>query len=128
MIRRPPRSTLFPYTTLFRSQDDEVARLGQRRVDVGDEVAAAPEVVVLHDDTEVDPFEHPGDLGRDLADRAAPADEEVVCEVGALVRHGGPPVRKQRTRRAATDRPVRDSGPPPGSMLPDRRKPGQDVD
>src|SRR3712207_7655224 len=27
MIRRPPRSTLFPYTTLFRSQDDH-ARLG----------------------------------------------------------------------------------------------------
>src|SRR3712207_6892972 len=26
MIRRPPRSTLFPYTTLFRS-DDEVDRL-----------------------------------------------------------------------------------------------------
>src|SRR3712207_7452327 len=23
MIRRPPRSTLFPYTTLFRSQDDQ---------------------------------------------------------------------------------------------------------
>src|SRR3989441_9540585 len=23
MIRRPPRSTLFPYTTLFRSQDHE---------------------------------------------------------------------------------------------------------
>src|SRR2546430_13582010 len=23
MIRRPPRSTLFPYTTLFRSQDGE---------------------------------------------------------------------------------------------------------
>src|SRR3989442_15766115 len=23
MIRRPPRSTLFPYTTLFRSADDE---------------------------------------------------------------------------------------------------------
>src|SRR2546429_5189152 len=33
MIRRPPRSTLFPYTTLFRSQrvvtasDDETARV-----------------------------------------------------------------------------------------------------
>src|SRR2546425_13329611 len=26
MIRRPPRSTLFPYTTLFRSDDDEVVR------------------------------------------------------------------------------------------------------
>src|SRR5207249_6399045 len=23
MIRRPPRSTLFPYTTLFRSQNDQ---------------------------------------------------------------------------------------------------------
>src|SRR5260370_39504154 len=26
MIRRPPRSTLFPYTTLFRSEDDLRAR------------------------------------------------------------------------------------------------------
>src|SRR3712207_7914397 len=26
MIRRPPRSTLFPYTTLFRSIDNAVAR------------------------------------------------------------------------------------------------------
>src|SRR5258707_4830698 len=25
MIRRPPRSTLFPYTTLFRSQETQVA-------------------------------------------------------------------------------------------------------
>src|SRR2546429_4606035 len=25
MIRRPPRSTLFPYTTLFRSVDDQAA-------------------------------------------------------------------------------------------------------
>src|SRR2546427_5091929 len=48
MIRRPPRSTLFPYTTLFRSQplraqahlrhrllagnvDDAPARIGERR-------------------------------------------------------------------------------------------------
>src|SRR2546430_11602816 len=27
MIRRPPRSTLFPYTTLFRSLDDWPARV-----------------------------------------------------------------------------------------------------
>src|SRR3712207_8368861 len=26
MIRRPPRSTLFPYTTLFRSEGVEIAR------------------------------------------------------------------------------------------------------
>src|SRR3712207_8518147 len=31
MIRRPPRSTLFPYTTLFRSAVDATA-LGQRFV------------------------------------------------------------------------------------------------
>src|SRR3712207_7552122 len=28
MIRRPPRSTLFPYTTLFRSHDRGAARAG----------------------------------------------------------------------------------------------------
>src|SRR2546422_10285984 len=26
MIRRPPRSTLFPYTTLFRSRQDQIER------------------------------------------------------------------------------------------------------
>src|SRR2546430_10165157 len=32
MIRRPPRSTLFPYTTLFRSRQDRF-RLARRRHD-----------------------------------------------------------------------------------------------
>src|SRR5438034_6000155 len=35
MIRRPPRSPLFPYTTLFRSRDERVRRAdpsGPRRV------------------------------------------------------------------------------------------------
>src|SRR3712207_9035730 len=32
MIRRPPRSTLFPYTTLFRS---DVGRLGAGQLDLG---------------------------------------------------------------------------------------------
>src|SRR5258707_6164108 len=31
MIRRPPRSTLFPYTTLFRSQHRRHRRRSQRR-------------------------------------------------------------------------------------------------
>src|SRR5258707_5291785 len=31
MIRRPPRSTLFPYTTLFRSQVHRAAYFRQRR-------------------------------------------------------------------------------------------------
>src|SRR2546430_12595881 len=50
MIRRPPRSTLFPYTTLFRSVarearlgDDDLAQLeGQTRRD--DRVAAVGDV------------------------------------------------------------------------------------
>src|SRR5256885_10844789 len=29
MIRRPPRSTLFPYTTLFRSHAEQRRRLGR---------------------------------------------------------------------------------------------------
>src|SRR3712207_8439083 len=34
MIRRPPRSTLFPYTTLFRSRErPQVERGGHRQVD-----------------------------------------------------------------------------------------------
>src|SRR2546422_9634513 len=31
MIRRPPRSTLFPYTTLFRSSFNEVPQLHSRK-------------------------------------------------------------------------------------------------
>src|SRR3712207_8783759 len=33
MIRRPPRSTLFPYTTLFRSEllEDQLLAAGERR-------------------------------------------------------------------------------------------------
>src|SRR5689334_23492069 len=31
MIRRPPRSTLFPYTTLFRSLGEEARRREDRR-------------------------------------------------------------------------------------------------
>src|SRR5258708_14957893 len=43
MIRRPPRSTLFPYTTLFRS----LARSGARSLDDHEER--------LHQDVEIEP-------------------------------------------------------------------------
>src|SRR3712207_8130491 len=36
MIRRPPRSTLFPYTTLFRSAEATLVLLGPGEVDVVD--------------------------------------------------------------------------------------------
>src|SRR3712207_7713819 len=61
MIRRPPRSTLFPYTTLFRSevgvaavrvQELHPARLGANRP----ELLAGPEGAVDHGAV-VDPLE-----------------------------------------------------------------------
>src|SRR2546422_3180901 len=45
MIRRPPRSTLFPYTTLFRSQD---ARAFREMAVVADVHAHAPEARFKH--------------------------------------------------------------------------------
>src|SRR5687767_15466938 len=38
MIRRPPRSTLFPYTTLFRSVEDRKIELLVGRVERGEQV------------------------------------------------------------------------------------------
>src|SRR2546426_7776103 len=43
MIRRPPRSTLFPYTTLFRSRRRHIRRVRvARNVDHHAEVVARP--------------------------------------------------------------------------------------
>src|SRR2546422_7854757 len=39
MIRRPPRSTLFPYTTLFRSPARDLAGLRVQRADGGGDLA-----------------------------------------------------------------------------------------
>src|SRR3712207_9321840 len=73
MIRRPPRSTLFPYTTLFRS-----VRPG-----------LAPQALRLRDLA--------GDAHAPRAQRALVEDEpDVVREVGlAAIRRG----RRQRTVR-----------------------------
>src|SRR5216684_6219308 len=43
MIRRPPRSTLFPYTTLFRSTTDFKAGAHQR--EVGQQLALVPQPI-----------------------------------------------------------------------------------
>src|SRR3712207_7990314 len=45
MIRRPPRSTLFPYTTLFRSGQELARRVVDRRDVVGVERVADAEHV-----------------------------------------------------------------------------------
>src|SRR3712207_6878397 len=80
MIRRPPRSTLFPYTTLFRSPQrravggEDLAHVVLRDVDrvallevVARRLLGDPRVVLL------------GDLGLDLPhERVAVALEDVV--------------------------------------------------
>src|SRR5687767_15449014 len=38
MLRRPPRATLFPYTTLFRSSPVDWYRKGSGRIGAGSEV------------------------------------------------------------------------------------------
>src|SRR5438445_2237869 len=43
MIRRPPRSTLFPYTTLFRSRAAEAQERRACRLGAGDRTADHPD-------------------------------------------------------------------------------------
>src|SRR5260221_4605361 len=47
MIRRPPRSTLFPYTTLFRSAVHEAIIFVQARIDIKNLARANNNSVVL---------------------------------------------------------------------------------
>src|SRR5256885_10775559 len=55
MIRRPPRSTLFPYTTLFRSEHLHAAvqeadrRIGVEARDLQFELARMPDVVGIEE-------------------------------------------------------------------------------
>src|SRR2546421_6241212 len=68
MIRRPPRSTLFPYTTLFRSgavAQTEVERLGGLR-----QVAAhGTDLTRQHLPADMEPYHRP--QGVPVASRAA---------------------------------------------------------
>src|SRR5256885_15481550 len=75
MIRRPPRSTLFPYTTLFRSMDDLRADPDQELVH-GVHVGplAGAEADVMEADAELrEALVAPTVLRLDDADRRPPA-------------------------------------------------------
>src|SRR5256886_12792456 len=83
MIRRPPRSTLFPYTTLFRSHDDrspirEIKAIQQAPTVVNQRLAVLGPVRRLER------------LGRAVHDRTVPArdieDLQIAPDV-VLVRH-----------------------------------------
>src|SRR2546430_15941662 len=100
MIRRPPRSTLFPYTTLFRSAtemlEDFVSDAG-----VFQEPAAAPQVAEA------------GYEGR--LRRALGGDYELLEEIGSGGVGGGFPARGLRVGRGGAGKGVRPpfTGDPP---------------
>src|SRR2546427_10306422 len=69
MIRRPPRSTLFPYTTLFRSADDGVMLQSREHLDILQLLGVREATVALT-----------------KADRATPERlQQVRAEIGALL-------------------------------------------
>src|SRR2546430_11251602 len=74
MIRRPPRSTLFPYTTLFRSRGAHVGRADR----VGRDAA-------------------PAALQRDHLGQALQA--VLGRDIGGLVRRGPQPVQDRKSTR-----------------------------
>src|SRR3712207_7935540 len=68
MIRRPPRSTLFPYTTLFRSEDRDPRQPAAReQVEEAEDVRAG--VVLL------DRLERPGVHAGHGDERAKPVED-----------------------------------------------------
>src|SRR3712207_9243409 len=83
MIRRPPRSTLFPYTTLFRSDDGDVREvpvaLGVVEAVADDEGVRNPEAAVVDLHVALAPLVLVEERGEAHALRAAlveAADEE----------------------------------------------------
>src|SRR3712207_7249819 len=68
MIRRPPRSTLFPYTTLFRSDVEGVAAGRLAEVRPGGDVAA----------------DHRVEDGPDVDEEVARADDDAAHDAEAL--------------------------------------------
>src|SRR2546422_86358 len=118
MIRRPPRSTLFPYTTLFRSH---VVRRGDQVV--GELVVrhrSVPPLAFLHE-RPADPLDHsalhlsPGERGiQDLAHLLYRHEVDDTGGAGTQVHLHLRDVRgpRERTVRVAPVRPVvpRDAG------------------
>src|ERR1043166_2000659 len=106
MIRRPPRSTLFPYTTLFRSGTN---RLRQRDValgiiEVGPDREAGQQRDADQDAPTAAPPEPAAGEGRNapVADAGGAADPRAPYPRAARTRRAGP--RCARSRPTVTGR------------------------
>src|SRR3989449_10508035 len=131
MIRRPPRSTLFPYTTLFRSQ--AVARLmDELRAGCGDaDPATALERVIaavgygqyLADEGPegIERLENVQELiagAAEWAETAAVAGDEAGDEAAGAGRGGGPSLIERDLTQAALVAPADEgAGAPEGVTL-----------
>src|SRR3712207_9285186 len=84
MIRRPPRSTLFPYTTLFRS--DERVAAADRLLEPDEDLAVREGVGRLRGDGDVEVLGH---LLGQLGMRPAGEEHEVLLGDGRHRTHRG---------------------------------------
>src|SRR2546425_13283625 len=105
MIRRPPRSTLFPYTTLFRSplalaQAREEREDGLERGGAGRPLARAQLEVLAHAHgrEELAPLRHVGDAPRDHLRRRLAVDPLALELDAAAAQRQQPGDRAQRRR------------------------------
>src|SRR3989475_10113855 len=126
MIRRPPRSTLFPYTTLFRSERDLVDRLHVRalhdaaEVDVAEQRDLALDLLgqrplgAAHEDVGLDPDLHElphrvlGRLGLELCGGGDEGNEREVDEERVVAADLLPELADRLEERQRLDVPHRD--------------------
>src|SRR2546422_7178140 len=92
MIRRPPRSTLFPYTTLFRSN----LLLGLHRKLPSEPPASTQEV----SESEVPVHVHP------FAARVPSDSKGSECQCGIHTAEAASALRSRKTQRAAKEKPM----------------------
>src|SRR2546427_12002575 len=112
MIRRPPRSTLFPYTTLFRSLRDPMTAVdeAEKQLEVGDEGAdghhAGDDALASAPDDQENTGDHQGGI-----DRLQTSLESGEAQVS--LRHPPRQLRDSLDRR---------TGPAEEAQHPDRRQ------
>ena len=86
MIRRPPRSTLFPYTTLFRSDEDywggnisnkNIESISSNLINKWRELNLKI-IHVKHSSTDPNSKLHPSNQGHEFCDLTKPIKDEIV--------------------------------------------------
>src|SRR3712207_9111692 len=81
MIRRPPRSTLFPYTTLFRSLAHLAVRLDPAHAPVGEDVGGVREDLHREQHVERDHRHHHVELRSEEHTSELQSRQYLVCRL-----------------------------------------------